>query len=108
MMSRRALIMALAALPAGYVGYRLLSSDGGTDTFDLDQVAARLAAAYRAAFVNEPGTAELRALLWDQDHDCPQNLTEQTEQDFVSARTFTFEGWTLSRTEGRIAAILSA
>lgn len=76
----------------------------------LDLTAARaVGAAYRAAHPDEDYAAMRRALPADGLSAAAIDfIRRQTAVDFRDGNVFTYEGWRLSRTEGRIFALFAA
>lgn len=100
--SRRDVILALAALGAGV-------DSAGAQTARLDLSAGRsIGQAYIAA---NPATdlARIRdgLLPGGFTHEAVVRLRALAAADFRSARVFTFKGWRLSETEAQLFALLS-
>lgn len=76
----------------------------------LDLAAARaVGEAYRAAHADEDFAAMRRALPGEGLNASAIDLVRrQTAADFRDGNVFVYQGWRLSRTEGRLFALLSA
>jgi hypothetical protein len=102
-LSRRDIVLALAALAAG------AAAPSVAQTAALDLSAGRaIGAAYVAA---NPSTdlARLRAELLPNGFspDAARRLRERAAADFRAARVFVFKGWRLSQTEAQLFALLT-
>ena len=103
-LSKRDLILALAALGAGVA----LPAVAQNTTLDLATDRA-IGAAYRAANPNEDWAAIRAALLPSGiDAEAITRLRAVSAADFGAGRVFIHQGWRLSRTEARLFALLAA
>lgn len=103
-LSKRDLILALAALGAGAA----LPAAAQNATLDLAPGRA-IGAAYSAANPNEDWPAIRAALLPSGvNADAIMRLRTVSAADFGAGRVFVHEGWRLSQTEARLFALLAA
>jgi hypothetical protein len=102
-LSKRDLLLALAALGAGAV----LPAHAQTAALDLSAGRA-IGAAYRAAHP-EDDLATARTMLGQGlDAAAIAQLRQAAAEDFRRGDVFVHEGWRLSRMEGRLFALLAA
>jgi hypothetical protein len=103
-LNKRDLLLALAALGAG----AMIPAHAQTAAPDLSAGRA-IGEAYRAAYPGE-GPEALRAELLPNglDAEALARLKAAAAADFGSGAVFVYQGWRLSRTEGRLFALLTA
>jgi len=102
-LNKRELLTVLAALAAG--AGPAVAQPGPP----LDLAAGQtIGAAYRALYPSEDIPALRRAMLADGASAASiGRLCAEAAADFASGRTFVYQGWILSRTEGRLFALLT-
>lgn len=103
-LNKRDLLLALAALGAGAI----TPARAQTAAPDLSAGAA-IGQAYRTAYPEE-GLEALRAQLVPNglNAEALARLKAMAGADFSSGAVFVYQGWRLSRTEGRLFALLTA
>jgi hypothetical protein len=102
-LNKRDLLLALAALGAGAI----IPAHAQTAAPDL-AAGRTIGEAYRAAYPGE-GLEALRALLPNGlDAEALARLKAAAAADFGAGAVFVYQGWRLSRTEGRLFALLTA
>jgi hypothetical protein len=104
-LSKRDLLLALTALGAGAVLPAAAQDAGAPDL----SVGRAIGDAYRAANPSEDWAAIRAELVPDRlDAAALTRLRALAAADFGAGRVFVHEGWRLSRTEGRLFALLAA
>ena len=112
--SRRAMLALLggaAVVVAGGVVVREVTDDGGGSGAGADQdTVARIGRRYLELVPSEASKAKLRAQLpavSGSDLESLGALKQASAEDFAAARWVAIDGWLLSLTEARAAALLS-
>jgi hypothetical protein len=103
--NKRELLLALAALGAGAMLPAAAQQANGPDL----TAATAIAESYRAAFPGEDLAALRRELIPSgADTAALSRMRGAVAADFRGGRSFIHQGWRLSRTEGRLFALLVA